>query len=97
MKTSEMIAMLEKNPKLKFVCKHGVRFSGFIKLPDIIDEEWVLVDQSVPAWKAIQVLQEGKTIEWRLGSDEVVFRPDGAWFITKVNINYGKWYIKEDE
>lgn len=95
MKTSEMIAMLERNPKLKFVSKHGVRFSGFIKLPDIIDEEWVLVDDSVPAWVAIRALQDGKTVTCKYGSEEKTYYPLAAYLITSIDIKCGKWYIKE--
>jgi len=51
----------------------------------------------VPAWAAIRALQNGKTVIWKIKNDKLVFRPNGAWFITKTNIDFGKWYIKEDE
>ena len=54
-------------------------------------------DESVPVWEAIRELQNGRTVVWKLGAEEMVFRPDGAWFITKTNIDFGKWYIKEGE
>ena len=97
MKTSEMIAMLEKDPTLKFKCQHGVSFSGNIKVPETFEKDWQLVDNSILAWEAIRALQNGRTVIWKLKNDKMLFRPDGAWFFTNVNMNYGKWYIKEEE
>ena len=75
MKTSEMIAMLEKNPKLSFkrknrediykICDMGFLASieGHSITPNLrLDDDWQLIREPVPAWEAIKAYVEGKNI-----------------------------------
>lgn len=110
MKTSEMIAMLEKNPKLKF--KSG---NKFFRLYDgqnslygwagensegtwnfNIKDEWELVAEPVPVWEAIKALQDGKTISRMIGSERFTYEPNSVYSITCTAIKYGEWFIEED-
>ena len=75
MKTSEMIAMLEKNSKLRFKRSmykqgiiYGVNIAGGIGAIDgtlgviSITDDWELVREPVPVWEAVKALYEGKKI-----------------------------------
>lgn len=78
MKTSEMMAMLEENPNLKFEFKgHTVTVGvgGFLSMSyhegyssgphgnlAIKNADWQLVREPVPVWEAIKAWKEGRTI-----------------------------------
>ena len=77
MKTSEMIAMLEKNPKLIYE-SHGsgliravVSSTGILDFENVIGgtrvdlkrNDWTLVREPVPVWEAIKALTEGKPVK----------------------------------
>ena len=108
MKTSEMIAMLEKNPKLSFKGEEyvfnsikspeGVSFTLDFLLKDI---DWQLIREPVPVWEAIKALTEGEIIkcemnafDWFYLSPEKIER--GGTEFDMSWIKKGKWYIKED-
>ncbi len=77
MRTSEMIAMLEKNPKLKFAKNGSIaaenvievnKFGDILTLQSVrpclnISNDYSLVREPVPVWEAIKALTEGKTVE----------------------------------
>jgi hypothetical protein len=75
MKTSEMIAMLEKNPGLKFrrpgyitdkclcVIDGRIKWNFTKDSPNIgFHDDWQLVREPVQAWEAVKAFTEGKTI-----------------------------------
>jgi hypothetical protein len=75
MKTSEMIAMLEKNPKLKFKrqCTGDIYELGEMAFLTVvgksycsanirIDDDWTVVREPVPVWEAIKAFCDGKKV-----------------------------------
>jgi len=109
-KTSEMIAMLEKNPKLKFINKNGyiVCSDGcFIKICDSyhlsLQEDWQLVREPVPVWEAIKAFKEGKTISCSfIGKPEFIIQPKHkrdpftGFGLDGNSIEFGVWHILEE-
>jgi hypothetical protein len=112
MKTSEMIALLEKNPKLKFTSSlNGLTFTAFVngreeieftKMAGAIDlmRDWQLVREPVPWQEALQAWANGKTIECVLNENqkETYYSPGktSILVLTPYNIINGTWYIQDD-
>ena len=110
MKTSEMIAMLEKNPKLTFKNKDDSARVNRLKNPSVSsfsldfllqDNDWELVPEPVPAWEAIKALCEGKKIEWHSTdeSKKSYYHPSDLTHFQRVialeDFINGTWYIEE--
>lgn len=109
MKTSQMIAMLEKNPGLKFIreCNreiYGLGEQGYLTrvancctTANIrIDDSWQLVREPVPVWEAIKAYVEGKRVYY-LDTDGAQWYLRSGWNLNIDRFNNGKWFIEEGE
>jgi hypothetical protein len=98
--TSEAIAMLEKNPKLRFkTCIGNIiakKDNG-----DIVweanscareENEWELIQQPVPFMEAVKAYSEGKKVEVEKDGT----RYDWHGVIHLPSLPRTKWYIKEE-
>lgn len=100
MKTSEMIAMLEKNPDLQFKRKFNgeiyclgaggcvSKIRGSYAAANMrIDDDWQLVREPVPVWEAVKAFCEGKDIICEI--------EEGGKFTLRANAKYTQSFTKE--
>lgn len=77
MKTSEMISILEKNPKLKYVSnRNQAEVTARVGILNVLifegatsgdrvcldRDDWELVREPVPVWEAVKAFTEGKRV-----------------------------------
>ena len=109
MKTSEMIAMLEKNPKLKFISNYGYTVAVDTKNELITDRDnylivnlkrdWQLVREPVTWQEALQAWVDGKTIKCEYPPNDMklistTFFPKNLTSTpTREALITGTWYI----
>ncbi len=107
MKASEMIAMLEANPKLKFennggqvwgMRKDGTH-AGIISsigfTPKIaLDDNYELIQEPVTFMEAAQALSEGKTVRCNCNGRVSTYKSRQVSQIALNYILHGTWYIE---
>jgi hypothetical protein len=109
-KTSEAIAMLEQNPRLRFNCVANgvpgelrVGVNGAISYIDnlAIYNQWELIQQSVDFLTAVKAYSEGKTIRCERDgetNDYQTDKPNDTFCkLECLDVLYGTWYIGEEE
>jgi len=111
MKTSQMIAMLEKNPKLSFkrknkediykICDMGFLASieGHSITPNLrLDDDWQLIHEPVPVEIAIKALREGKRIKVITSNGhEYYLDPQDNECVSTHTLLTGRWYIEDSD
>jgi hypothetical protein len=103
MKTSEMIAMLEKDPTLKFWSPQTpidsyLYVDRYRRITPTIkeSEDWKIVLEPVPVWEAIKALKEGQTVTCKCKDCiEPCVLPRHFDVFCSEGIQEGVWYIGE--